>query len=88
MRIHALTLAASVIGAVTLGALGSASAMPVSQAPMAAAQTDIEHVQYRPGYRPGHHNHYRPHRPICRMTTVRTRGPYGRPIVRHVRVCR
>ncbi|MDH7795157.1 MULTISPECIES: hypothetical protein [unclassified Beijerinckia] len=92
MRFHALTLAASVLGAVTLGAIGSASAMPVSQAPALAAQTNIDHVQYRPGhpnYRPPGYRHARPvYRPVCRITNVRTRGPYGRVIVKQVRVCR
>ncbi|HEV2572182.1 hypothetical protein [Methylocella sp. CPCC 101449] len=87
MKFHALTLAASVLGAVTLGAIGSASAMPVSQMPAAAAQINIDHVQYRPGH--PHYRHARPvRRPVCRINTIRTRGPFGRVVVKQVRVCR
>jgi hypothetical protein len=42
---------------------------------------EIENVQYRPK-----HRHVR--RKICKTERVVRRGPHGRPIVRHVRVCR
>jgi len=87
MKFHALTLAASVLGAVTLGAIGSASAVPVSQMPAAGAQINIDHVQYRPGHPP--YLHARPGgRPVCRLNTIRPRGPFGRRGVQQARVCR
>ena len=83
MRFQALSFAASIVGAVALSSIGSASALPVSHSPVATgAASGIELAQYRPGR--GFHR--RP--PVCRTQVVRTRGPHGRWIVTKRRVCR
>lgn len=69
-------------------ALGLASltapavAMPIAPGSAVQAASDIVNVQYR------RHGHVHRHRQVCTTRRVVSRGPHGRPIVRHVRVCR
>jgi hypothetical protein len=76
--------------AALIATAGFAAAAPASAAPMMAplsvtqSQAGIELAQYRPHHGGGFHNR----RPVCRMEVTRTRGPFGRWIVRKVRVCR
>jgi len=75
--------------AALIATAGFAAAAPASAAPMMApvsatqSQAGIELAQYRP-HRPG----FYPRRPVCRTVVTRTRGPFGRVIVRKQRVCR
>lgn len=57
----------------------AAAAMPV-QGITTSDVSGVENVQYRPK------RHMR--RKVCTMKRVVQRGHYGRPIVKHVRVCR
>jgi hypothetical protein len=58
----------------------SATALPIAPQPAAGATAGIVLAQY--------HGHYHVRPPRCTMRTVVTRGPYGRRIVKRVRVCR
>lgn len=88
----------SILAAVGAAFISIASfASPAAAMPMHGISTvdlaTTENVQYRPNRHvspPRHHgrpHHARP-RQICRTERVTRRGPHGRPIVRHVRVCR
>ena len=76
--------------AALIATAGFAAAAPASAAPMMVplsatqSQTGIELAQYYRPHRPG----YYPRRPVCRTVVTRTRGPFGRVIVRKTRVCR
>jgi hypothetical protein len=62
-----------------------ASAMPLAPAGAVQAASDAITVQYH------RHRHVRPHvhhRKVCTTRRIVSRGHHGRPIVRHVRVCR
>jgi hypothetical protein len=82
MKFLAQGLTAALIATAGFAAAGSASAAPM-MAPVSATQSQagIELAQYHGG---GFHKR----RPVCRMEVTRTRGPFGRWIVRKVRVCR
>ena len=67
--------AATLLGLTALAAPASALQAPL--AGMSAAPSDVMAARY----------HYR-HRRVCTVRTVVSRGPYGRRIVRKVRVCR
>ena len=76
-------LLAAAAGAILLS-MASMTA-PAAAMPMHGISADtavnVQTVQHR------RHRHVRP-RKICRTERVVRRGPHGRPIVRHVRVCR
>jgi len=71
-----------------LGAIASAQAMPIS--PLSGSTNIATEVSWRCG--PGRHlnrfGHCVRHRTVCRIKRVHTRNKWGRPIVKHVRVCR
>ncbi len=63
-----------------------ASAMPLAPTGAVQAASDLITVQHHRG-----HRHMRPHmrhRKVCTTRRIVSRGHHGRPIVRHVRVCR